>query len=130
MFDIIAVDISGRHEIPSGYFMVCAAVLLKVSPNTIESISQIAVRPFMTSSPPQIADVVSMIETTVSEIHHPGTIVLEKGDLYNQPEWLSKNMFSRPFKYQESIAERLAIDIAHHVSLSSRRLLIKEMGIE
>ncbi len=129
MFPIIAVDISGRHRINKEYYMVCAAVAVDVSASHIESVSQIAIKPFLTTSAPDIADVVSIIETTVAEIKFPGIIVVEHGDLYNQPEWLSKRMFSREFKYQESLSERLAIEFAHHVSLSSRNLLMKELGI-
>jgi hypothetical protein len=129
MFPIIAVDISGRHRINKEYYMVCAAVAVNVSASHIESVSQIAIKPFLTTSAPDIADVVSIIETTVAEVKFPGIIVVEHGDLYNQPEWLSKRMFSREFKYQESLSERLAIEFAHHVSLNSRNLLMKELGI-
>lgn len=130
MFPIIAVDISGRHRTEQGYYMVCAAVAVNVSASHIESVSQIAIKPFLTASAPSVVDVVSIIETTVAEISYPGTIVVEHGDMYNQPEWLSKNMFSRDFKYQESLSERLAIEFAHHVSLSSRNLLMKELGFD
>ncbi|WP_445476209.1 DUF2209 domain-containing protein [Methanococcoides methylutens] len=130
MFQIIAVDISGRHKINEGYYMVCAAVAVDVSASHIESVSQIAIKTFLTTSAPDVIDVVSIIETTVAEIKFPGIIVVEHGDLYNQPEWLSQKMFSREFKYQESLSERLAIEFAHHVSLSSRNLLMKELGID
>ncbi|NPE31189.1 DUF2209 domain-containing protein [Methanococcoides sp. SA1] len=130
MFPIIAVDISGRHRIEDGYYMVCAAVALEVSASHIESISQIVIKPFLSPDPPDVLDILSIIEVTVSEITFPGVIIVEKGDLYNQPEWLSKKMFSREIKYQESLSERLAIEFAHHVSLSSRKLLMKELDIE
>ncbi|ABE53261.1 DUF2209 domain-containing protein [Methanococcoides burtonii] len=130
MFPIIAVDISGRHKIKDGYYMVCAAVALEVSASHIESISQVAIKPFLSHDPLAVLDIVRIIEVTVSEIAFPGTIVVEKGDLYNQPEWLSKNMFSRDIKYQESLSEMLAIEFAHYVSLSSRKLLMKELDIE
>ncbi|NPE28103.1 DUF2209 domain-containing protein [Methanococcoides sp. SA1] len=130
MFPIIAVDISGRHKIKDGYYMVCAAVALKVSASHIESISQVAIKPFLSPDPLAVLDIVHIIEATVSEIAFPGTIIVEKGDLYNQPEWLSKDMFSRDIKYQESLSEMLAIEFAHHVSLSSRKLLMKELDIE
>lgn len=129
MFPIIAVDISGRHRIGKGYYMVCAAVALEVSADHLESISQIAVKPFLSAEHPEVVDIVNMIEATVSEITFSGTIIVEKGDLYNQPEWMSQNMFSRDMKYQESLSERLAIEFAHHVSLSSRNILMKELGI-
>jgi hypothetical protein len=56
--------------------------------------------------------------------------VAEKGDMYNKPLWMPESMFSRAFKYQESIAERRAIELVHHISLSARNLLINELQIE
>jgi hypothetical protein len=50
--------------------------------------------------------------------------------MYNQPLWVPESMFSQAFKYQESMAERRAIELAHHISLSARNLLIKELNIE
>ena len=43
MWDIIAVDISGRHRIKDGYYMVCAAAALKISASHIEKIIQIKI---------------------------------------------------------------------------------------
>jgi hypothetical protein len=40
MFDIIAVDISGRHIENGEYFMVCAAVSFSVSPDHIDKTHQ------------------------------------------------------------------------------------------
>jgi|SRR5664280_1009428 len=41
MWDIIPVDISGRHRIKGGYYMVCAAAALTVSADHIEKVKQI-----------------------------------------------------------------------------------------
>jgi hypothetical protein len=130
MFDIIAVDISGRHKVKDEYLMVCAAVAASVTADHIEKVNQIALRSFRSSSAPDILYVVKMVEDTVSELKFSGTIVTEAGDFYNKPQWLIDNMFTHDFKYQESLSERRCIEIAHHVSLSSRKLLLKELGIQ
>ncbi len=129
MFDIIAVDISGRHRTDDGYLMVCAAVAASITADNISKVSQIAIRSFRSNSAPDVPDVVRMIEDTVSELKYGGTIVTEAGDMYNKPQWVIDSMFSQDFKYQESISERRCIEIAHHVSLSSRRFLMRELGI-
>lgn len=129
MFDIIAVDISGRHKVKDEYLMVCAAVAASVTADHIEKVNQITIRSFRSRSPPDIPYVVKMIEETVSELKFKGTIVTEAGDMYNKPQWVIDSMFSYDFKYQESLSERRCIEIAHHVSLGSRKLLLKELDI-
>ncbi len=54
----------------------------------------------------------------------PGTIVAESGDLYNLEIWRVKSVLGRDFKYPETIAERTAIEMAHHTSVAGRRLII------
>ncbi|WP_094226962.1 DUF2209 domain-containing protein [Methanolobus psychrotolerans] len=130
MFDIIAVDISGRHKTGDEYLMVCAAVAASVTADHIEKIKQIAIRSFRSKSSPDIPDVVTMVEETVSELKFGGTIVTEAGDMYNKPQWVIDSMFSSDFKYQESLSERRCIELAHHVSLGARKLLLKELGIQ
>ncbi len=130
IWDIIAVDISGRHRIKGGYYMVCAAAALTVSANHIEKVKQIKILPMWLKRAPSLLDIVQMIEDTADQLSFEGTIVSEKGDMYNKPIWVLESMFSRAFKYQESIAERKAIELAHHISLSARNLLINELKIE
>jgi len=130
MWDIIAVDISGRHRIKGGYYMVCATVALTVSANHIEKVKQIKIQPRWLKRAPSLLDIVQFIEDTADQLSFEGTIVAEKGDMYNKPIWVLESMFSRAFKYQESIAERRAIELVHHISLSARNLLIKELKIE
>ena len=130
MWDIIAVDISGRHSIKGGYYVVCAAVALTVSANHIEKVKQIKIQPLWLERAPSLLDIVQLIEDTADQLSFEGTIVAEKGDMYNKPIWVLESMFSRAFKYQESIAERRAIELVHHISLSARNLLIKELKIE
>jgi hypothetical protein len=130
IWDIIAVDISGRHRIRGGYYMVCAAAALTVSANHIEKVKGIKILPLWLKRAPSLLDIVQLIEDTAEQLSFEGTVVSEKGDMYNKPIWVMESMFSRAFKYQESIAERKAIELAHHISLSARNLLINELKIE
>lgn len=123
MFDIIAVDISGRHIENGEYFMVCAAVSFSVYPDYIDKTHQVNIRDFTSNTAPELTDVVEMVEKTVEGLNPQATIVMEAGDMFNRPQWLVTSMFSRGFKYQESLSERRAIEIAHHISVSARRLL-------
>jgi hypothetical protein len=129
MFDIIAVDISGRHKVDGYYLMVCAAVAASVTADHLEKINQVSIRSFRSESAPDVSAVVRIMEETVAEIRFGGTIITEPGDMYNKPQWLIDSMFSGNFKYEESISERLCMQLAHHISLSARRLLLKELDI-
>jgi hypothetical protein len=130
VWDIIAVDISGRHRIKGGYYMVCAAAALTVSAIHIEKVKQIKILSLWLKRAPSLLDIVQLIEDTADQLSFEGTIVAEKGDMYNKPTWVTESMFSRAFKYQESIAERRSIELVHHISLSARNLLINELQIE
>src|SRR5512133_3447708 len=102
MWDIIAVDISGRHRIKGGYYMVCAAVALTVSANHIEKVKQIKIQPLWLKRATSLLDIVQLIEDTADHLYFESTIVAEKVDMYNKPIWMLESMFSRAFKYQES----------------------------
>lgn len=54
----------------------------------------------------------------------PGTIVAEPGDFYNLEIWRVKSILGRDFKYPETLAERTAIELAHHISVAGRKLII------
>ncbi|MDR0767898.1 MAG: DUF2209 domain-containing protein [Methanosarcinales archaeon] len=130
MFTVIAVDISGRHRIDAGYYMVCAAVSLEITPTSIEKINEINTDAFLLNRSAELHDIVRIIETTVTKIKKKGPLIVECGDLFNLDENLSKTMFTQEIRYQESIGERKAIELAHYVSLSTRKLLLKETGLD
>ena len=130
MFTVIAADISGRHKIDAGYYMVCAAVSMEITPASIEKINEINTEAFLMQKPPELSDVVGMIEKTAEKIRKKGPLIIERGDLFNLDETLSKSIFTREIRYQESIGDRKAIEFAHHVSLSTRNLLLRETGID
>ncbi len=130
MFTVIAVDISGRHRIDAGYYMVCAAASLEITPTSIEKINEINTDAFLFSKPPELPDIVRIIETTAEKIKRKGALIVERGDLFNLDENLSKSLFTREIRYQESIGERKAIELAHYVSLSTRNLLLRETGLD
>ncbi|WNY28051.1 hypothetical protein MmiEs2_02310 [Methanimicrococcus stummii] len=130
MFTIIAVDISGRHRIDAGYYMVCAAASLEMTPTSIERVNEINTDAFLFNKPLELPDIVKIIETTAAKIKKKGPLIVERGDLFNLDENLSKTLFSQEIRYQESIGERKAIELAHYVSLSTRNLLLKETGMD
>lgn len=103
------------------YKMVCAVVSARISPNFIEKIHSVRLIPRVAR-----ALDLNVVADFIGEacMCLPGTIVAESGDLYNMEIWRVKSILGRDFKYPETIAERTAIEMAHHVSVAGRRLII------
>ena len=118
----MAIDISGRHAVRGSYKMVCAVVSARVSPNFIEKIHTVRLMPRAAEALDLnvVADLISDACVCL-----PGTIVAESGDFYNQEIWRVRSILGRDIKYPETIAERTSIEMAHHISVAGRRLIIE-----
>jgi len=114
------VDISGRHAVKGIYQMVCAAVSARVSPECIEKIYSVRIV-HRASKAVDINTVADLIDDAC--LSFPGTVVAESGDLYNLEVWKAKSILGRDFKYPETLAERTAVELAHHISVAGRRLI-------
>ena len=117
----MAVDISGRHKVEGRYHMVCAAVSLDLSPECIERVKAVRILPRVAGAPDinSISDLIKAASFCL-----PGIIVAEKGDMYNLEAWRVSSILGREFKHPESLGERAAIELAHHISLAGRRLVM------
>ena len=104
------------------YKMVCAVVSARVSPNFVEKIHTVRLMP-------RVAEALDLnvVADLISDacVCLPGTIVAESGDFYNQEIWRVRSILGRDFKYPETIAERTLIEMAHHISVAGRRLIIE-----
>lgn len=117
----IAVDISGRHRMPDGqYCLVCVALAATLSPLNIQKIDDMKIVRRKVASP-SFDEIAGIIGSASARFE--GVIVSEHGEFYGYPEWRVEVALGRKFKYAESIGERRALEVAHHVSLSVHRLL-------
>ncbi len=119
----MAVDISGRHSVKGQYQMVCAAVSARISPECIEKIYSVRLMPHVSKSV-DLNTVIDLI--AAATLCLPGTVLAEPGDMYNQESWKICSILGREFKYPETLAERTAIELAHHISVAGRRLIIND----
>lgn len=101
--------------------MLCAVVSARISPNFIEKIYCVRQIPRVAGSLNLFVVADLIIEACICL---PGTIVAESGDFYNLETWRVKSILGRDFKYPETIAERTAIEMAHHISVTGRRLIM------
>jgi len=102
--------------------MVCAVVSARVSPNFVEKIHTVRIMPRTAE-----ALDLNVVADFISEacVCLPGTIVAESGDFYNKEIWRARCILGRDIKYPETIAERTLIEMAHHISVAGRKLIIE-----
>lgn len=114
------MDISGRHEAEGRYEMVCAAVSALISPSFLERIDSVRLirRQAGSLDINLISDIIIEACTGLT-----GIIIAESGDLYNLEVWRVKSILGRDFKYPQTLAERTAVQLAHHISLAGHRLI-------
>jgi len=94
-----------------------------VSPIHIEKINSVRI----VSCEAGAADLSVIADLTTSACTGlPGTVLAEPGDFYNHEIWRVKSILGREFKYPETVAERTAVELAHHISLAGRRLITRE----
>ncbi|MHC1631959.1 MAG: DUF2209 family protein [Methanotrichaceae archaeon] len=119
---MVAVDISGRHVVEGRYIMVCAAVAVRISPENIEKTFGMNLVPCAALSI-GLDVIIELIEKAIEGFS--GTVVVEKGDLYNLEQWRAESILGRELKYPESLGEKRAIELAHHASFAGSKLLAK-----
>ena len=118
---VVAVDISGRHKLKDGrYYLVCVVVSAVLSPFEIQKIEDMRIYRQETDEI-SFDTIIEIIKKACSRFR--GVIVTEPGEFYNYPEWRVESILGRKFKYAESVGERKAIEVAHHVSLAVHRML-------
>jgi len=117
----VAVDISGRHKMEDGrYHLVCVAISAVLSPFEIQKIEDMKITRTVTDDI-SVDSIAEVIKSACSRFR--GAIVTEPGEFYNYQEWRVEAILGRKFKYAESVGERKAIEVAHHVSLAVHRML-------
>jgi hypothetical protein len=105
--------------------MVCCALSARISPEYIEKVNFVRLVPKITDAI-NLSTITDLIQS--STINLPGIIVAEQGDLYNVDTWRIIGILGREVKYPESLGERAALEMAHHISLAGRKLLSSENG--
>jgi hypothetical protein len=104
--------------------MVCAAVSTRISPEFIEKIHQVMLK----SCVADVLDLNSVSNLIGDSIQcMQGIVIAEKGDFYNLEAWRVGSILGRDFKYPESLGERTAIELAHHISFAGRKLIVEPM---
>ncbi|SIR14482.1 hypothetical protein SAMN05421858_1586 [Haladaptatus litoreus] len=121
---MVGIDISGRHEEDGEYLMVAAAVHATVGTTRVQSIRGMGFA--VSHEPPTLSAITELVADAVCDLPEPadGPVVAERGEFYEEPDWMVEQHFEPEFKYVESIAERETVQAAHHAAYSARKLLL------
>lgn len=101
--------------------MVCAAVSTTVTGDHVDEVSSIDYEVRDTDADPTFEVVAETVAAAVPEVD--GTVVAERGEFYGEPDWIVEGAVGEEFKYVETIAERKAVQIAHHAAYAGRNLV-------
>lgn len=121
---MVGIDISGRHEEAGEYLMVAAAVHATVGTTRIQCIEGLGFA--INRNEPTLSAITSIVGDALDELPQPqmGPVVAERGEFYEEPEWMVEQYLEPEFKYVETIAERETVQAAHHAAYAARKLLL------
>jgi len=123
---VIAVDISGRHAMEDGsYLMVCAAVEARVTAYSIVSIEKLSIKKRVTKKPPDVIQIVEFVKEAIEGMNAE-VLISEAGEFFNEPEWRIGSILGKEVRYLESIGERRLQKLAHLITNEVRSLLLRE----
>ncbi|ENN96705.1 hypothetical protein J422_00636 [Methanocaldococcus villosus KIN24-T80] len=126
MVKVLAIDISGRHHENKEFFRVYAGVLLEIEADRIVHVEKIDVL-IKKEESQKLRDI---LKETIELINKIGGefeyILCEKGEFFNLPKEQVSSILKRHVIYPRTRGEKEAINIAHHVSYSVRKLLLNE----
>jgi hypothetical protein len=126
MIKVLAIDISGRHHENDIFFRVYAGVLVEIKADRIVHVEKIDVM-VKEEETQKLRDIVKEVKELIDKFGGEFDYILcEKGEFFN----LSKDIISAILKkeviYPKTRGELEAINIAHHVSYSVRKLLMEK----
>ncbi|WP_266077559.1 DUF2209 family protein [Haladaptatus caseinilyticus] len=104
--------------------MVAAAVHATVGTTRVRCIRGMGYA--VSHEKPTLSAIMELVSDAVGDLPEPtdGPVVAERGEFYEEPEWMVEQHLEPEFKYVESIAERETVQAAHHAAYAARKLLL------
>ncbi|MFW5929258.1 MAG: DUF2209 family protein [Halobacteriota archaeon] len=103
--------------------MVCAAVTVELTADAVDSVDAVEYSVRDTDANPSF-EVVA--DTVRDAVRGDAVVVSEAGEFYGRPAWIVEGALGNEFKYAETIAERKAVEIAHHAAYAGRKLVMSQ----
>ncbi len=98
---MVGIDISGRHEEGGEYLMVAAAVNATVGTTRVQRVRGIGFA--VSYEQPTLSAIIELVAEALGELPEPadGPVVAERGEFYEEPEWMVEQHLEPEFKYVE-----------------------------
>ncbi len=129
MIKVLAIDISGRHQENDIFFRVYAGVLVEIKADRIVHVEKIDVM-VKEGKSQKLRDIIKEVKEFIEKFGKEFDYILcERGEFFNTSKDVISSILRKEVIFPKTRGELEAINIAHHVSYSVRKLLIKERGI-
>ncbi|NPA63296.1 MAG: DUF2209 domain-containing protein [Methanococci archaeon] len=125
MIKVLAIDVSGRHKEEGTFFRVYAGVILEIKADRIVHVEKIDVM-IKEGKSQKLRDIVKEFKEFIDKMGYEFDYILcEKGEFFNLPNESVSAILKKDVIFPKTRGELEAINIAHHVSYSVRKLLMK-----
>ncbi|WP_457612226.1 DUF2209 family protein, partial [Methanocaldococcus sp.] len=112
---VLAVDISGRHDVDKKFIRVYAGVLVEILADRIVHVEKIDVMVKREESQ-KVRDIIKEFKEFINKFEGYEYILCERGEFFNLPKETVKGILKRDIIFPKTRGEVEAINIAHHVS--------------
>ncbi|CAB3288683.1 conserved protein of unknown function [Methanocaldococcus lauensis] len=125
----MAIDISGRHHEDDKFFRVYAGVLVEIKADRIVHVEKIDIMVKEKESQ-KLRDIIKEVKELIEKIGKDFDYILcEKGEFFNISKDIISTILKKEVIHPKTQGEFEAINIAHHVSYSVRKILIEKQKI-
>ncbi|ACV24221.1 DUF2209 family protein [Methanocaldococcus fervens] len=125
MIKVLAIDISGRHQENDIFFRVYAGVLVEIQADRIVHVEKIDVM-VKEGKTQKLRDIVREVKEFIEKFGNDFDYILcEKGEFFNLSKDVVSSILKKEVIFPKTRGEFEAINIAHHVSYSVRKLLME-----
>lgn len=114
---VVALDTSGRHD---GKPLVTALVVARAKPDMVVAMEKVFFH--VEESKLRFEDLILHLKRAVEKVDGEFYVVAERGEFFGQPEWRVAACLEHPFKYAESLSEKILVGFAHEASHALRKL--------
>ncbi|ADG14031.1 DUF2209 family protein [Methanocaldococcus infernus] len=123
---VLAIDISGRHNIGNRYLRVYAGILLEILADRIVHVEKIDVMVKEEKSQ-KVRDILRELKEFINKFEDFEYVLCERGEFFNLSKDVVEGVLRKKVIFPKTRGELEAINIAHHISYSFRKFLLENL---
>ncbi|MFU8651985.1 DUF2209 family protein [Methanotorris formicicus] len=126
---VLGIDVSGRHDVYGKFLRLYAGILAEISADRVIHVEKIEVY-YSESSTQTPKDIIKEVKELMGKIKgNYDYIVCEKGEFFKIPKEHVSSLLGKEVIHPKTLGELELVNIAHHVSYSCRKLLLRELEL-